>query len=148
MRAAQVGCWVFFAVLVVVVGVAVEKEWYSSRHRDRLLGEAVARMTQDGSPGAALRVCRDLLELHDTAVVWRASAVAALLLAVVAGLLAAFCGSGWPVFLGVFFASLCVFYLKSGHQRTHVDGPMFAALRLASRAAAGDDVSQALPRQL
>ena len=139
-------CCLLFALVVVLVGIAVEKEAYSCRKREEMVGGMVEEMMRD--PSTCPGVIRNLMELDVTVVVWRAGAVAAFLLACIAALLAGFCRSMWVVFFGVFFTALSVAYLRAGHERTHVSGPVYAALRVAARIQAGESPQAVAHRQL
>jgi hypothetical protein len=88
------------------------------------------------------------MELDATTVVWRAGGIAAFVLACIAALLAGSCRSTWVVFFGVFFAALCMAYLRAGHERAHVSGPIYAGLRVAARLQAGERPEDVAPRQL
>jgi hypothetical protein len=139
-------CLLLFVGIVVAVGLAVEKEVFSCRRRDELVSATVDGMLRD--PATCQAAVRNLMELDVTTVVWRAGAIAAFVLACVAALLAGFCGSIWVVFFGVFFTALCTAYLRAGHERAHVSGPIYAGLRVASRLQVGERPEDVAPRQL
>jgi hypothetical protein len=139
-------CLLLFVGLVVAVGLAVEKEAFSCRRRDEIVSATVDGMLKN--PATCQAAARNLMELDVTTVVWRAGGIAAFVLACVAALLAGCCRSIWLVFFGVFFTSLCVAYLRAGHERAHVSGPIYAGLRVAARLQAGDRPEEVAPRQL
>lgn len=139
-------CLLLFLVLVVAVAVAAEKEHFSCRRREQLVHDIVSQMTKD--PATVPSGIQNLMELDSTTVVWRAGIIKSFVLASLAALLASFCSSSWVVFFGVLFASLCVSYLHSGHERTHVSGPIHAALRTGIRLQGGERPEHVAPRQL
>jgi len=139
-------CALIFVVLVVAIGLATEKEIYSCRKREEIVGGIRQGMIDD--PSSCTSAMKNLMELDATTVVWRAGGVGAFALACVAALLAGCCCSVWVVFFGVFFASLCISFLRAGHERAHVTGPVYAALRVASRLQNGERPEDVAPRQL
>lgn len=139
-------CCLVFVILLVATSIAVEKEWYSCKRREELVSSYVERMLKN--PAKCPVVLQNLMELDVTSVTWRAGAIVAFVLASVAAILAGCCGSVWPVFFGVFFAALCCAYLRAGHERTHVSGPVYAALRTAALLQAGVKPEELGPRQL
>ena len=99
-------------------------------------------------PSTCNAAMRNLMELDATTVFWRIGAIGAFVLAFMAALLSASCGSVWIVFFGVFFTALCVSYARTGHERGHVSGPIYAALRVASRLQSGERPEDIADRQL
>jgi len=137
---------VLIIALIVCLGLAIEKEWYSVNRRERLIEDAVDDMKK--RPEACAKICNNLMELDGSVVVWRASFIAAFILASLGAMISNVCTPGLAVFVCLFFASLCVFYLKSGFDRSHVTGPLFAALRLSARLQNGEKPDSLMPRQL
>lgn len=146
MRLSPFCCYAGFIILLVIASIAIEKEWYSCRRRDELVNIYVERMLKN--PSKCSIIFQNLMELDITSVTWRSGAIVAFVLASLAAILATCCSSTWSVFFGVFFAALCFAYLKAGHERSHVSGPIYAALRTAVLLQAGFKPEEIGPRQL